>query len=253
MQISWRQRGLLVSVFLSHSIILLEEPGVSSRCGFPPQARHWGARGKRVRRGKEMPEQGKFSEEESKLTSSTHPPLPRGKPIPSLARRMRVNTFGGDRGTVKHCVRDMFLHSVVESWAWGQRAPRLGMIMQWGTEGDGDRPLCALKCQVGGLQGHHLGGTCCLCHQAAPRGAQAPAASCSAGTQSKRCLPSSLTAFGGFAVSSAFLPGRGAGHQNMGSGQLLQKAARAQHSEQAGRAMRCLGGASPSLSPSPCP
>lgn len=47
MQISWRQRGLLVSVLLSHSIIVLEEPGVPSRHGFPaqPPHRHGGARG----------------------------------------------------------------------------------------------------------------------------------------------------------------------------------------------------------------
>lgn len=98
MQISWRQRGLLVSVFLSHSIIVLEEPGVSSRRGFPPQARHQGAGGKHVQRSKEMLERGKFSEEESKLTSSACPPLPGGETIPSLARRMRVNTFEGDGG-----------------------------------------------------------------------------------------------------------------------------------------------------------
>lgn len=100
MQISWRQRGLLVSVFLSHSIIVLEEPGVSSRRGFPPQARHQGAGGKHVRRGKETPEQGKFSEKESKLTSSTRLLLPEGekKSISLLARRTCVNTFEGDGG-----------------------------------------------------------------------------------------------------------------------------------------------------------
>lgn len=78
MQMSWRQRGLLVSVFLSHPIMLLEEPGVSSRRGLAPQARHRGARGKRVRRGQETPERGKFSEEKSKLTSTTRLPLPGG-------------------------------------------------------------------------------------------------------------------------------------------------------------------------------
>lgn len=98
MQISWRQRGLLVSVFLSHSIIVLEDPGISSRHGFSPQARHQGAGGKRIQRGKEMLEQKKGSEEESKLTSTTQLPLPGGKPIPLLARRMCVDTFEGDGG-----------------------------------------------------------------------------------------------------------------------------------------------------------
>lgn len=59
MQISWRQRGLLVSVLLSHSIIVLEEPGVPSRHGFPVRAPHraGGCGGSRA--------------EESKLASST--------------------------------------------------------------------------------------------------------------------------------------------------------------------------------------
>lgn len=46
--------------------------------------------------------------------------------------------------------------------------------MQWGTQYDGDRPLHAAECRVGGLQGHWLGGTCCLCHQGVPQGAQVP-------------------------------------------------------------------------------
>jgi len=98
MQISWRQQGLLVSVFLSHSIIVLEEPGISSHRGVPPQARYGGAGGKCVRHSKEMPERGKFSEEESKLTSSTLPLLPGGKPIQSLACKLHVDTFKGDGG-----------------------------------------------------------------------------------------------------------------------------------------------------------
>lgn len=53
LQISWRQRGLLVSVLLSHLIIVLEEPGVSSRHAFPPQARH-GSQGGLQRGGEQI-------------------------------------------------------------------------------------------------------------------------------------------------------------------------------------------------------
>lgn len=106
-------------MFLSHSIIVLEEPGVSSRRGFPPQARHQGAGGKHVQRGKETLERGKFSEEESKLTSSACPPLPGGETIPSLARRMRVNTFEGDGDHQAPC--------------WGHVSPQHGRKLGLGT------------------------------------------------------------------------------------------------------------------------
>lgn len=115
--------------------------------------------------------------------------------------------------------------------------------MQWGTEGDGDRLLCAAEHHP-----THPGGMCCLCHRGAPRGAQAPTAGSSGGTQSKSSLPSSHRPSQPLVASLPALLSHLGEEQdtNTGVGRATPVEEAKNQAWQARKAMCCLGGASPS-------